>query len=69
MICSSSSSTQPGQLNIVDQEGQTTSVRISDSNAQEVTTVTEFQAPQEHSATLEDVIPEDARADAAESDG
>ena len=58
-----------GQLNIVDQEGQTTSVRISDSNAQEVTTVTEFQAPQERSATLEDVIPEDARADAAESDG
>ena len=57
------------RLNIVDQEGQTTSVRISDSNAQEVTTVTEFQAPQERSATLEDVIPEDARADAAESDG
>lgn len=57
------------RLNIVDQEGQTTSVRISDSNAQEVTTVTEFQAPQERSATLEDVIPEDARAGAAESDG
>ena len=58
-----------GQLNIVDQEGQTTSVRISDSNAQEVTTVTEFQAPQERSATLEDVIPEDAREGAAKSDG
>lgn len=57
------------RLNIVDQEGQTTSVRISGSNAQEVTTVTEFQAPQERSATLEDAIPEDARADAAESDG
>ena len=57
------------RLNIVNQEGQTTSVRISGSNAQEVTTVTEFQAPQERSATLEDVIPEDARADAAESDG
>ena len=57
------------RLNIVDQEGQTTSVRISGSNAQEVTTVTEFQAPQERSATLEDVIPEDARAGAAESDG
>ena len=57
------------RLNIVDQEGQTTSVRISDPKAVEVTTVTEFQAPHEQSATLEDVIPEDARAGAAKSDG
>ena len=57
------------QLNIVDQEGQTTSVRISDPKAVEVTTVTEFQAPHEQSATLEDVIPEDAREGAATSDG
>ena len=56
------------QLNIVDQEGQTTSVRISDPKAVEVTTVTEFQAPHEQSATLEDVIPEDAREGAATSD-
>ena len=57
------------RLNIVDQEGQTTSVRISDPKAVEVTTVTEFQAPHEQSATLEDVIPEDAREGAAKSDG
>lgn len=57
------------RLNIVDQEGQTTSVRISDPKAVEVTTVTEFQAPHEQSATLEDVIPEDAREGAATSDG
>ena len=56
------------RLNIVDQEGQTTSVRISDPKAVEVTTVTEFQAPHEQSATLEDVIPEDAREGAATSD-
>ena len=56
------------RLNIVDQEGQTTSVRISDPKAVEVTTVTEFQAPNEQSATLEDVIPEDAREGAATSD-
>ena len=57
------------RLNIVDQEGQTTSVRISDPKAVAVTTVTEFQAPHEQSATLEDVIPEDAREGAATSDG
>ena len=57
------------RLNIVDQEGQTTSVRISDPKAVEVTTVTEFQAPHEQSATLEDVIPEDAREGVATSDG
>ena len=57
------------RLNIVDQEGQTTSVRISDPKAVEVTTVTEFQSPHEQSATLEDVIPEDAREGAAKSDG
>ena len=57
------------RLNIVDQEGQTTSVRISDPKAVEVTTVTAFQAPHEQSATLEDVIPEDAREGAATSDG
>ena len=57
------------RLNIVDQEGQTTSVRISDPKAVEVTMVTEFQAPHEQSATLEDVIPEDAREGAAKSDG
>ena len=57
------------RLNIVDQEGQTTSVRISDPKAVEVATVTEFQAPHEQSATLEDVIPEDAREGAATSDG
>ena len=57
------------RLNIVDQEGQTTSVRISDPKAVEVTTVTAFQAPHEQSATLEDVIPEDAREGAAKSDG
>ena len=57
------------RLNIVDQEGQTTSVRISDPKAVEVTTVTEFQAPHEQSATLEDVIPEDAREGAATSAG
>ena len=57
------------RLNIVDQEGQTTSVRISDPKAVAVTTVTEFQAPHEQSATLEDVIPEDAREGAAKSDG
>jgi len=57
------------RLNIVDQEGQTASVRISDPKAVEVTTVTEFQAPHEQSATLEDVIPEDAREGAAKSDG
>lgn len=57
------------RLNIVDQEGQTTSVRISDPKAVEVTTVTEFQAPHEQSATLEDVIPKDAREGAATSDG
>ena len=57
------------RLNIVDQEGQTTSVRISDPKAVEVTTVTEFQAPHEQSATLEGVIPEDAREGAAKSDG
>lgn len=56
------------RLNIVDQEGQTTSVRISDPKAVKVTTVTEFQAPHEQSATLEDVIPEDAREGAATSD-
>ena len=56
------------RLNIVDQEGQTTSVRISDPKAVEVTTVTEFQAAHEQSATLEDVIPEDAREGAATSD-
>ena len=56
------------RLNIVNQEGQTTSVRISDPKAVEVTTVTEFQAPHEQSATLEDVIPEDAREGAATSD-
>ena len=57
------------RLNIVDQEGQTTSVRISDPKAVAVTTVTEFQAPHEQSATLEDVIPKDAREGAATSDG
>ena len=57
------------RLNIVDQEGQATSVRISDPKAVEVTTVTKFQAPHEQSATLEDVIPEDAREGAAKSDG
>ena len=57
------------RLNIVDQEGHATSVRISDPKAVEVTTVTKFQAPHEQSATLEDVIPEDAREGAAKSDG
>lgn len=57
------------RLNIVDREGQATSVRISDPKAVEVTTVTKFQAPHEQSATLEDVIPEDAREGAAKSDG
>lgn len=57
------------RLNIVDQEGQATSVRISDPKAVEVTTVTKFQAPHEQSATLEDVIPEDAREGAVKSDG
>ena len=56
-------------LTIVDQSGLTTSSAISDAAVDEVTTVTEFQAPHEQSATLEDVIPEDAREGAAKSDG
>ena len=56
-------------LTIVDQSGLTTSSAISDAAVDEVTTVTEFQAPHEQAATLEDVIPEDAREGAAKSDG
>lgn len=56
-------------LTIVDQSGLTTSSAISNAAVDEVTTVTEFQAPHEQSATLEDVIPEDAREGAAKSDG
>ena len=57
------------RLNIVDQTGNTTAMTVSDPAINEVTMVTEFQAPHEQSATLEDVIPEDAREGAAKSDG
>ena len=57
------------RLNIISQTGNTTAMTVSDPAINEVTTVTEFQAPHEQSATLEDVIPEDAREGAATSDG
>ena len=52
------------RLNIVDQSGNTTGMKISDPAVHEVTTVTEFKNPDMQSPSLEDFEAHDKQGDA-----